>query len=201
MRSKKSLLRMIVQPIVIAIALALLVRATLFRIYAVPSASMEPTLQIGDHIVVTPYRRPWPAKGPEHGDVVVFRSPSTPDELMVKRVIGTPGDLIEARSGRVLIGGHALAEPYLRAAAESGAISSQIVPAGCYFVMGDNRGDSWDSRNWGVLPADLVVGRVRMVLWSSGDGSSEPRAQATTVSRESPAPSRIGLGRMFRRVE
>ena len=195
MPRSKSTIRLILEPIALAIVLALLVR-TAFRLYAIPSASMAPTLEVGDHIIVTPYG----SNRPDHGDVVVFRSPTTSEEFIVKRVIAVPGDLIEARNGRVLIGGHALAEPYLREAAASGAIQAQIIPADCYFVMGDNRGNSWDSRNWGVLPRELVVGRARLVLWSSGDGSSQPNAQATTVSPRFSSAAPIRLDRFFKSI-
>jgi signal peptidase I len=131
-------LRLILTPLAIALALAFAAR-TAVRIYSIPSASMEPTLRAGDHIVVTPYH-----SAPQRGDVIVFRAPASSDELMVKRIAGTPGDAVEAGAGRVV-----------------------VVPAGCYFVVGDNRRDSFDSRNWGVLPRELIVGRARLVLWSS----------------------------------
>lgn len=130
--------RLILTPLAIALALAFAARAAV-HIYTIPSASMAPTLQVGDHIFVTRY-----AGAPKRGDVIVFRTPVSTNELMVKRIAGTPGDAVEAGAGRVV-----------------------IVPAGCYFVVGDNRADSFDSRNWGVLPRDLIVGRARLVLWSS----------------------------------
>ncbi len=130
--------RLIIQPLAIALALAFAARAAV-HIYAIPSASMAPTLLAGDHIVVTPYHGT-----PQRGDIIVFHAPASSDELMVKRIAGLPGDAMEAGAGRVI-----------------------IVPAGCYFVLGDNRQDSFDSRNWGVLPQGLIVGRARMVLWSS----------------------------------
>ena len=160
------MIKTLFRPLAIAIACALIVRGAFFRVYAIPSSSMAPTLQPGDQIVVTPFRAPF-ARAPQRGDVVVFRSPSGRDELLVKRIVATPGDLIAADAGRVTVGGHTLAEPYLLRAASSGVIAPQIIPAGCFFVAGDNREDSWDSRSWGVLPADLVVGRARFVLWSS----------------------------------
>lgn len=125
-------------PLAIALALGFAAR-TAVHIYSIPSASMEPTLLAGDHIVVTPYHG-----APKRGDVIVFHPPASSGELMVKRIAGTPGDAIEAGAGRVV-----------------------VVPAGCYFVVGDNRQDSYDSRNWGVLRSDLIVGRARLVLWSS----------------------------------
>src|SRR3954449_8011324 len=165
MPRQKSTIRLILEPLAIAVGLALLVREGLFRIYNIPSASMAPALQPGDHILVTPYY-PFGAP-PLPGDVVVFRAPSNADELMVKRIVGAPGDLVNAGGG-----------------------NAQIVPAGCYFVMGDNRGDSWDSRSWGPLPAKLVVGRARLVLWASRDGTRTPSAHAATRGDEHPAISK-----------
>ncbi|HKO56021.1 MAG TPA: signal peptidase I, partial [Thermoanaerobaculia bacterium] len=151
-QKQKSTARLILEPLAIAVALALLVRHTFFRIYAIPSESMAPTLEVGDHIVVTPYRF---GDQPRAGDVIVFRAPSGADELLVKRVIAVPGDLIDSRAGRVRIGGRALPEPYLLDPAASGAIQAQIVAGDSYFVMGDNRANSSDSRSWGLVPRSL----------------------------------------------
>src|SRR5258706_8669902 len=171
--------RTILQPLLIAIALAVAVRSML-HIYAIPSGSMQPTLEVGDHIVVL--RDGEPARG----DVVVFRSPASPDELMVKRIIATPGDLIGTADGHVTIGNHLLDEPYAAHPAASGPILPQIVPSGCYFVMGDNRTNSYDSRHWGVLRRELVVGRAVMVLWSSADVASETPADAAPLVSSPP---------------
>ena len=160
----KPLLRTILQPLGVAVALGLLVRAAV-HIYAIPSASMAPTLEAGDQIVVTPYFR----GAPQRGDVVVFESLSVPDELMVKRVIAVPGDLVDSRLGRVRVSGYTLPEPYLFRQASSGAVAAQIIPADSYFVMGDNREDSSDSRSWGVVPHSHIVGRARIILWTSSD--------------------------------
>jgi signal peptidase I len=174
----KSAIRLIVEPLAIAIVLAFFVRSVL-RLYVIPSYSMAPTLIAGDHIVVTPYRF---GNEPQNGDVIVFRSPRSISELMIKRVIGTAGDLVETREGRVIVRGHAIAEPYVAAQASTGAIAPQIIPAGSYFVLGDNRADSLDSRSWGVLPRAFVLGQARMVLWSSKTpvGSREPGVAAAT---------------------
>ena len=186
------MIRTFLQPIAVAIVLAVAVRS-MVRIYAIPSASMLPTLQIGDHIVVLR------EGGPERGDVVVFHAPGAPDELMVKRVVAIAGDLVGSANGRLTVGGHTLAEPYLAEAAASGSIAPQIVPANCYFVLGDNRGNSSDSRQWGVLPRELVVGRAVMVLWSSGKGGSDPRANASAVVPP-PLVSPLRLERVFKRI-
>jgi len=193
-------LKTIFRPLAIAIACALVVRGAFFRVYAIPSASMAPTLQPGDQIVVTPYRAPF-AREPRRGDVVVFRSPLGRDELLIKRIIAAPGDLIATDAGRVTVGGRALAEPYLQRAAVSGVIAPQIIPAGCFFVAGDNRENSWDSRTWGVLPRELVVGRARLVLWSWGDGSSEPQANAAPMSAPGARAAHSRLHRLFKAIE
>ncbi|HWW60192.1 MAG TPA: signal peptidase I [Thermoanaerobaculia bacterium] len=197
---QKSLTRSILQPLAIALGLAVVVRGAM-RIYSIPSASMSPTLQIGDHIVVTPYFD----GDPRRGDVVVFRMPSDPGALVVKRVIGVPGDLIDSRLGRVRIGEHTLTEPYLLADAATGAIEAQIVPPRSYFVMGDNRANSLDSRSWGTLPREQIVGRARMVLWSSswsgGDGDSADAANASPLTAEGDRARRDAGLRIFKWVE
>ncbi len=174
-RQKMSTARLILQPIAIALALAFAVRASSVGFYSIPSISMEPTLRVGDTIVATPYRG---AERPERGDVIVFRSPSSRDEMMVKRVIARPGDLIESREGQLMIGGHALAEPYVIDHSRV-VIPAQVVPADCYYVMGDNRPNSSDSRLWGVVARGSVVGRARIVLWS-GSIAQEANASPTT---------------------
>src|SRR3712207_3969107 len=107
MPRQKSLIRTIVEPLAVAVALAFLVRSAL-QLYSIPSSSMAPTLEAGDQVVVTPYFR----GEPDRGHVIVFQSPQS-DELLVKRVIAVPGDLVDARLGRVRIGGHTLPEPYV----------------------------------------------------------------------------------------
>ena len=194
------MIKTLLRPLLIAIACALVVRGAFFRVYGIPSASMAPTLQPGDQIVVTPYRAPF-AREPKRGDVVVFRSPFRRDELLIKRIIATPGDLVASDAGCVTVGGHALAEPYVQRAAASGVIAPQIVPAGCYFVAGDNRENSWDSRTWGVLPRELISGRARLVLWSWGDGSSQPQANAAPVSAPGTHAVRPRLQRLLERIE
>ena len=193
----KSAVRVVAEPLLIAIALAFAVRATA-RIYSIPSSSMSPTLAAGDHILVTTYRGDEPARG----DVVVFNAPNG-SGLAVKRVIGVPGDLIQSRSGKVVIGGHTFAEPYVRSRAQSGQIAPQLVPAGHLFVMGDNREDSFDSRHWGPLPAARVVGRARMILWSSAikDASLANAAHATSVMDEVGRAGSARRGRVFKWIE
>ena len=165
-------LRLVAQPILIAVLLAIGVRSAV-RIYAIPSSSMEPALQVGDHIAVTPYR--WAE--PQRGDVIVFHSPINAEDLMVKRIAGVAGDLVDGNHGKL------------------------IVPRDCYFVLGDNRANSFDSRNWGVLSRNLIVGRARMVLWSSGAGTMEPRANAASRWRAALPSQTIRFDRLFKTVQ
>lgn len=181
----KSLIRTILQPIGIAVVLAVFARAAV-QIYAIPSGSMTPTLLVGDQVVVTPYFGAQPVRG----HVVVFRSLTVEDELVVKRVIGMPGDLVDSRLGRVRVAGHTLPEPYVLRQAATGAIPAQVIPAGCYFVMGDNRDASHDSRSWGVLPAEQIVGRARLVLWSSPSSDHEEVLASTGGLTSAPQPRR-----------
>lgn len=173
MPRQKSLTRTLLEPIAAALLLAALVR-TVIQVYSIPSSSMVPTLRVGDHILVTRYL----GATPRRGDVIVFRSPRDPSELIVKRVIGVAGDLVDSRLGRVRISGYTLAEPWVRRPATTGAIEAQLIPAGTYYVLGDNREESIDSRTWGPIPAASVVGRARMVVWSSDVGSRQAQAAA-----------------------
>lgn len=174
----RSAFRTIAEPLAIAIALAFVVRVAL-RIYTIPSASMMPTLTAGDHILATSYL----FGEPRRGDVVVFRSPANANEMLVKRVIAVPGDLIDAQLGRIRIGGHTLPEPYLLQPAAAGTFEAQIVAPDSYFVMGDNRAESYDSRHWGPLPRTRIVGRARLILWSSPAPGAAANAPATKGHR------------------
>ncbi len=189
----KSFLRTILEPMAVAVVLAAAARAAV-HIYSIPSRSMAPTLEPGDQIVVARYFR----SAPDRGHLIVFRSTNGADELMVKRVIGVPGDLVDSRLGRVRIGGHTLPEPYVLRAAASGAIEPQVIPADSYYVLGDNRDDSLDSRAWGAVPRAHVVGRARMVLWSSSHNLDEHVAAQTTQPTEAFHPRRA---RLFKWIE
>lgn len=183
----RSVARTILQPFALALALGLLARAAV-HIYSIPSKSMAPTLEIGDQIVVTRYF----GGDPERGHIIVFRSP-VDGEVMVKRIVGLPGDLIDSRLGRVRVGGYTLPEPYVLRAATSGAIDSQVIPPKSYFVLGDNRADSLDSRSWGVVPRSVIVGRARMILWSSpveAADAAHASTPATGARNESTTPRR-----------
>jgi signal peptidase I len=148
----------------IALVLAIVIRLFVAEPRYIPSDSMLPTLQIGDRLVVekVAYR----FRSPRQGEIVVFDPPPqlqqygyAPDKAFIKRVIGTPGDVVQIMQGSVLINGQPLTEPYI---AEPPAYEMQSVrvPADQYFVMGDNRNNSNDSHVWGFLPRQHIIGRA-----------------------------------------
>lgn len=186
--------RSILQPIAVAIGLALLARLAL-QFYSVPSDSMAPTLLAGDRIVAVRYFR----GDPQPGHVIVFTSPMDQREMLVKRIVAVPGDLVDARQGRLRIGGRTVTEPYVAEAAATGEIAALIVPADSYFVLGDNRRASADSRTFGVVPRRAIAGRARMILWSSS-GSAERIALARSDGAADPHETERGR-RLFKWIQ
>jgi signal peptidase I len=158
--------------IVVAVSASLVIRAYVFQVFKVPTGSMLPTLQINDRIVVD--KIPGLAHSIHRGDIIVFHKVRADTEnntpILVKRVIGLPGETISSKGDTVYIDGHALAEPWLPALKGMCAESAYDIPtthiaANHYFVMGDCRGNSYDSRYWGTVPVSHVIGRVFVVLW------------------------------------
>ena len=154
--------------IVVAVGVAFGVRTFVAQTYYVPSTSMWPTLKAGDRIVVNKLY------GTIHvGDIIVFKRPPAEDcggppvPDLVKRVIGLPGQTVSARGGQVYITGKLLKEPWLPKGPQTYTRMSKpfTVPRGDYFVMGDNRVNSCDSRMWGPVKASYVVGKVFLILW------------------------------------
>jgi signal peptidase I len=178
--SRKRWLREGVIIVLVAVLAAVLLREFVVQTFYIPSGSMEPTLQVGDRIVVN--KLSYELHGVDRGDIVVFSRP--PQENcggpqvndLVKRVVGMPGDLVSVSGGYVYVDGRRLDETWLPAA-EQGTTSPgpsgtpysldrpYRVPTGDYFVLGDNRGDSCDSRWWGPIPRSLIVGKVDLRVW------------------------------------
>jgi signal peptidase I len=133
-----------------------------FLIYRMPSRSMLPTLHVG--VIMSVDTWALAQRDPQRGEIIVFRYPPNPEVSYVKRVIGLGGETIEVREGQVYIDGKALSEPYLPEIPvdpyPSRDYSATQIPAGTYFVMGDNRNNSEDSRFWGTVPRALIVGTV-----------------------------------------
>jgi signal peptidase I len=149
-----------------ALILALIVKTFLFQAFYIPSLSMYPTLDKGDRVLVN--KLSYDLHDVHRGDVVVFgRPPSEPTSIkdLIKRVIGLPGDVIEARDGVVYINGKALVENYVDSGDRTENLPRQTVPPGKLFVMGDNRNNSEDSRVFGPIPVKSVVGRAFVRVW------------------------------------
>jgi signal peptidase I len=158
--------------LVVALGLAVVLRTFVIQTYSIPSVSMVPTLQVGDRILVD--KLSYHLHPVHRGDVVVFATP--PKEIallqvkdLVKRVIGLPGETISSGPrGQVLINGKVIDQPWLTAAARADPgppIRTQKIPSGDVFVMGDNRGNSDDSRVYGPVSESLIVGRAVLGFW------------------------------------
>jgi signal peptidase I len=163
--------------------------------FKIPTGSMENNLLIGDHLLVNKFvfgPEPVPALGAvlpvrdiRRGDVVVFKYPEEPERDFIKRVVGLPGETLELRNKKVYVNGQPLDEPYVHFL-EAGHGAAEVtsfdlrerygpvqVPLDQYFVMGDNRDNSQDSRYWGFLPRHYVKGKALMIYWSYESGRED----------------------------
>ena len=166
--------------IAVALVLALAARQWVFQTFSIPSESMVPTLDIGDRIVVQKIFWSW--HDIKQGDIVVFSRPphdtqctGPESEDLVKRVIALPGQTIYSAFGKVYVNGRQLPESYLptpdplgRPIPNASAQHPYRVPAGDFYVLGDNRAVSCDSRYWGPVQGDTIVGKVVLLLWRHG---------------------------------
>lgn len=150
-----------------ALAVALLVKTFLIQAFFIPSLSMYPTLDEGDRVLVN--KLSYRLHDVHRGDLVVFERPEGQPESdikdLIKRVVGLDGETIEAREGVIYIDGQELDEPYLVEGVTTDNLPRQEIPAGHVFVMGDNRGDSADSRVFGPIDEDTIVGRAFVKVW------------------------------------
>ncbi len=209
---KKSVAREYFESLVIAVVLALFIRTFVVQAFKIPTGSMEPNLLIGDHLLVNKFvfgpslsgleRTLLPTNNIARGDVLVFKYPEEPERDFIKRVIGLPGDQVEVRHKRVFVNGQRLSEPYVYYMEEPPALPDEMasgdvpsnsgdrrefygpvtVPPNHYFVMGDNRDNSQDSRYWGFLPRDYIKGRALVIYWSY-DAEAGNMLTATRWSR------------------
>ena len=184
---RRSVLREYFESLVVAVVLALFVRTWVFQAFKIPTGSMENNLLVGDHLIVNKMafapavtgleRALLPGRGVERGDIVVFKYPVDPERDFIKRVVGLPGDKLEMHQKKVFINGQPLDEPYVQFLEPPSAASSDLrseygpitVPDGQYFMMGDNRDNSEDSRYWGFMPAHYVKGEAVFIYFSMAD--------------------------------
>ncbi len=181
----KSTFREYAEAIIMALVLALFIRTFIVQAFKIPSGSMIPTLQIGDHILVNklaygirmPFLEHYLVRyaNVQRGDVIVFIYPEDRSKDFIKRVIGLPGDTVEIRNKKVFINGKEIPDPHAYFAGydpQLGAVDSgdnygpKVVPANHIFVMGDNRDRSYDSRFWGFVDLDDVRGKAFLIYWS-----------------------------------
>ncbi|HWC10120.1 MAG TPA: signal peptidase I [Acidimicrobiales bacterium] len=150
-----------------AVVVAFVIKTFLFQAFYIPSVSMEPTLKVRDRVIVN--KLSYDFHDVHRGDIVVFKSPpgedSTAVKDLIKRVIALPGETVEARDGQILINGQPLKEPYLENGVTTNQLEPQRVPTGHVWVMGDNRPNSKDSRFFGAISEDLIVGRAFVRVW------------------------------------
>jgi signal peptidase I len=203
---RKSVPREYFESLVIAVVLALFVRTWVFQAFKIPTGSMENNLLVGDHLIVNKMivapaataidRALMPMRPIRRGDVIVFKFPKDPERDFVKRVIGLPGDRLELHRKVVSINGQPLHEPYihwLEPPSQDGPPRTDdlreeygpvTVPPDQYFMMGDNRDNSEDSRYWGFMPASYVKGEALFIYYSIDDsGSLASAVKATRWNR------------------
>jgi signal peptidase I len=186
--------------IVISILIALFIRTFVVQSFYIPSGSMGPSLLPGDYILVSKFIygiripfvniRTFSYKEPKRGDVIVFIYPKDPSKDFIKRVIGLQGDTVQIIEGKIYINNAAIPDPwgyfdkkeppgFIEAVENFGPV---VVPGHSLFVMGDNRNNSEDSRFWGVLPLDNVLGKA-FVIYFSWNGKAENTADKVRWSR------------------
>src|SRR5215475_1215735 len=203
----KSTAREYFESIVIAVILALFIRTFVVQAFKIPTGSMENNLLIGDHLLVNKFvfgpsetrleRALLPMGTIKRDDVIVFKYPEEPDRDFIKRVIGLPGETVELRAKKVYINGVPLDEPYVHfleaPSAESEFHESTsfdvrekygpvTVPPDEYFVMGDNRDNSQDSRYWGFLPRDYIKGKALIIYWSYEAGREDYQDESASAA-------------------
>ncbi|NDJ53580.1 MAG: signal peptidase I [Chloroflexi bacterium] len=161
-----AVLREVIETVGLAIAMWLLINLFIQNVQVV-SVSMLPTLHEDQRLIVN--KSAYWFGEPDRGDVIVFRSPQNGEERLIKRVIGLPGDTLEIRDGIVYINEVIISEPYISAPTNSPRDGRWTIPPNSYFVMGDNRPSSNDSRSWGMVPQDFIIGRAVLSVWPIDD--------------------------------
>ena len=189
-RRRKSIVREYAEAIAIAVLLALVIRSLVVQAFTIPSGSMMDTLLVGDYILVNKFlygpelplidwRMP-AIRDPRRGDIIVFKYPQDEKRDFIKRIVATPGERVQIRGHQVFVNGTPLQEPYTKYADSAGTARGggdaycgyaygcepTTVPPDAYFVMGDNRDNSQDSRYWGFVKRDKIRGKAFLIYWS-----------------------------------
>ncbi|MGQ9634384.1 MAG: signal peptidase I [Bryobacteraceae bacterium] len=155
-----------VRDLVLAVGLALVVILFIYQPVQVEGTSMMPSLEDQERIFISKFVYRLGIEEIRRGDTVVFYFPADPRKSYIKRIIGVPGDRVKIQQGQVYVNGIALQEDYIPAAyRDSGSMSEVLVPPDSYFVLGDHRTSSNDSRHWGFLPRRNIYGKAVFVYW------------------------------------
>lgn len=158
------LIREVAESVIVAVVLAFVIRFFLFQPFFIPSGSMEPTLKKGDRIVVN--KITYRFSEPKRGDIIVFKYPVNPKRDFIKRLIGLPGETLEVKNNQVYIDGKVLEQSFLpKNLTYRSNFGPVKIPEKQYFMMGDNRNNSEDSRFWGNLPEKNIVGKAMFIYW------------------------------------
>jgi len=161
--SKKPVIPEILESVIIAVILATIIRLFLIAPFFIPSQSMAPTLLVGDRIIVS--KIAYHLGEPQRGDIVVFKYPRDPRKDYIKRLIGFEGEQVTLKNNRLYINGKEIPEKYLPTGLRFDDFGPVVVPKGCYYMLGDNRPNSEDSRFWGALPEENIVGKAELIYW------------------------------------
>lgn len=159
----KSAAREWLETIVIALVVALLIRTFVVQVYVVDGESMEPTLHTGERFLVNKFI--FHFRNPKPGEIVVLNDPGKPTRELIKRVVAVAGETVEVRQGVAYVDGHPLNEPYVNRLYPIGDSAPTKVPPGTIYVMGDNRGRSFDSRSIGPILLSKVEGEAFFMIW------------------------------------
>ena len=178
-----AVIREVGETILLTLIIFLLIQ-TVIRNFRVVGTSMVDNLHNGQYLIIDKLSynplidETLGIGGPQRGDVIVFEPPNRPGEDYVKRIIGLPGETVEIRNGQVFIDGQPMTEPFIPGPM-SYTMRPQVVPEGTVFVLGDNRNNSNDSHNWGVLPIENIVGRAWLSYWPPESWGTIPRDAPT----------------------
>ena len=171
MSARGSAAREVLQTLLVALILALAIRAFVVESFLVDGVSMEPTLHDGERLLVDKLSYRW--HPPRRFDIVVFRYPQDPSRDFIKRVIALPGETVEIQEGKVYVDGRLLDEPYLESRGQD-FYPPTTVPPGHVFVLGDNRPHSDDSRSGWTVPIREIIGRAVLVYWPPAEAGWIP---------------------------
>ena len=180
----KGLVRDYLETILVCVVFVIFTRAFVFQQSKIPTGSMEDTLLVGDYIMVnrfiySPTQFNWerhllPVRPIKRGDIVVFKFPQEPEIDYIKRVVGLPGDTLMLKEGHLLVNGERISEPYVREDYRNHRDFGPVeVEPDHYFMMGDHRNNSNDSRGWGQVRGDMIKGRALLVWWSYPEDSAD----------------------------